>query len=312
MADVLVVGELNVDIILTDLSAFPALGKEVLAADMTLALGSSSAIFAAGLARLGASVNFIGKVGQDTYGQFVLEELRGLGVQVEAVMVDSHTPTGATVSLAYEGDRALVTYLGSIAALRAEDVPLDQVSAHRHLHVSSYYLQKSLQPGLPTLFRTARSHGLTISLDVGFDPSEQWHRDRVLSLLSLVDVFLPNEVEARALANTDDLDIAAARLAQHVRDWVVIKRGARGAMARSRRGERVDVPAFPVTVRDTTGAGDSFNAGFVHGYILQGMPIHDALRFAVACGSLSTTGIGGTAAQPTLEEVHAFLQRHLS
>ena len=308
MADVLVVGELNVDIILTDLGAFPAPGKEVLAGNMEVVLGSSSAICAAGLARLGAGVDFVGRVGDDDYGRFVLRELRHLGVNTTWVQVDATVRTGATLSLVYEGDRALVTYLGSIAALRAEEVTPDIVTGHRHLHVSSYYLQKNLRAGLPHLFDRARAQGLTTSLDVGYDPEEDWHREQVLDLLARVDIFLPNEVEARALADTEDVEAAAAYLARHVRDWVVVKQGARGALAVSPRGERVQVPAFPVPVVDTTGAGDTFNAGFIYAYVLQKMPIGDALRFAAACAGLSTTGVGGTAAQPTRAQVEQFLQ----
>ncbi len=308
MSDVLVVGELNVDIILSDLNAFPALGKEVLAGNMEVVLGSSSAICAAGLAKLGASVTFVGIVGDDDYGRFVRRELERLGVHTEAIHIDPSVRTGATVSLVYKGDRALVTHLGSIAALHAADVPLDLLGHHRHLHVSSYYLQKNLQPGLPDLFRRARAQRLTTSLDVGFDPDEDWQRERVLDLLAQVDIFLPNEVEATALAGTEDVEEAARALARHVRGWVVVKRGARGALAVSATDERVSVPAFPVQVVDTTGAGDSFNAGFIYAYALQKMPVEEALRFAAACGALSTTGVGGTAAQPTAEEVWRLLR----
>ncbi|NPA91632.1 MAG: carbohydrate kinase family protein [Chloroflexi bacterium] len=310
MSEVLVVGELNVDLILSQLNAFPAPGKEVLAQDMDVVLGSSSAICAAGLAKLGAQVGFVGRVGNDAYGRFVLRALERLGVDTTTVRVDPDVRTGATVSLVYRGDRALVTYLGSIATLRAEDVPVDCMSNYRHLHVSSYYLQKNLQEGLPLLYRQARALGLTTSLDVGYDPEESWQRDRVLALLHHVNFFLPNEGEACALADTGDVEEAAAFLARHVQDWVIVKRGAEGALAHARDGRRVHVPAFPVTVVDTTGAGDSFNAGFIYAYALQRMPIEDALRFAAVCGALSTTGIGGTAAQPSLEQVWEFLRQH--
>jgi len=308
MKDVLVVGELNVDIILSGLNAFPAPGKEVLAGEMAVVLGSSSAICAAGLARLGASVTFVGVVGTDDYGEFVLRELTRLGVGVEGVRRDPTVRTGATVSIVYGGDRALVTFLGSIAALRGEDVPLDLLDHHRHLHISSYYLQKGLQPGLPDLFREATARGLTTSLDTGFDPEERWQREDVLALLAWVDFFFPNEEEARALADVADVTEAARLLARHARRWVVVKRGAEGALACSRDGRCVAVPAFPVEVVDTTGAGDSFNAGFLFAHLVEGRPLEEALAFAAACGALSTTGLGGTAAQPSREAVEAFLK----
>jgi len=303
---IIVVGELNVDLILSGLTAFPALGQEVLADGMRLVMGSSSAICAAGLARLGARVDFVGKVGVDDYGDLVTDQLRALGVGVDHIIHDDTVRTGVTISLTYPEDRALITYMGTIPLLDLGDVNTSILQQYNHLHVSSYFLQQGLRPGLPELFRQAHRAGLTVSLDTGYDPHEEWGGNELLALLENVDVFIPNGEEARAIARADNAEAALRELAKRA-GLVVVKCGPDGAMA-IQDGQVLHSPGFHIDMVDTTGAGDSFNAGFIFAYIAQGMPLPQALRFANACGALSATGVGGTAAQPTPEQVHTFLE----
>jgi sugar/nucleoside kinase (ribokinase family) len=304
MKQILVVGELNVDLVLSGLESRPALGQEIIAQEFHMVMGSSSAICAAGLARLGAPVDFLGQVGQDDYGQFVIRQLRQLGVGTQWIIRDPTAPTGVTVSLTYPQDRALITFPGSIANLEAAEVTPHILARYHHLHVSSYFLQKKLQPGLPDLFRRARQAGLTVSLDTGWDPQENWNSG-VSSVLEEVDIFMPNAREACAIAGEDDHELALRALSQHTR-LVVIKCGPEGAVTLE-DDQVLHSPGFQVNVVDTTGAGDSFDAGFIYAYVVRGMPLATALRFANACGALSTTGYGGTAAQPTLQQVQDLL-----
>ncbi len=305
---VLVIGELNVDMIVGGLPSLPVLGKELLADEFHVVLGSSSAICATGLARLGLAVDYLGKVGADYYGDFIIEELRAHGLCTDHVIRDSGVQTGMAISLTYPNDRALITYMGSIPELRLDDIDVSTLENYTHLHVGSYFLQLGLQPQLAELFRAARSAGLSISLDMGFDPYEEWGDEKLMRVLHFVDIFIPNEVEAREIARVADTETALQRLAKLPR-LMVVKCGAAGAMS-LRDDTIIRSPAFQVDVKDTTGAGDSFNAGFIHAYVFQGLPLEEALRFANACGALSTTGFGGTAAQPTLEQVQAFLEVH--
>jgi sugar/nucleoside kinase (ribokinase family) len=303
---ILVIGELNVDMILSGLPALPTLGQEILAGGLHTVIGGSSAICAAGMARLGASVDFIGKVGADNYGDFLMEQLRQLGVGVGRMIRDPVACTGITISLTYPDDRALITHLGCISHLRLEDVNTSVLGRYSHLHVGSYFLQRGLQAGLPELFRQARRAGLTTSLDTGHDPDEEWGNDKLRTLLDFVDVFMPNEEEACAIARLDDAEAALRELAKRAR-LVVVKCGSSGAMALHDE-QIVHSPAFQVEAVDTTGAGDSFDAGFIYAHAIRGLPLKEALRFANACGALSTTGFGGTAAQPTWEQVLSFLK----
>ena len=307
MADaILVVGELNLDLIVSGLPYFPMLGREVVATSMDLVLGSSSAICAAGLTRLGARVDFVGKVGLDHDGDLVLSQLRQSGVGTSHVIQDPSLRTGLTISLNLSVDRALITFMGCIPALRLEDVPLAILQNYRHLHVGSYFLQKNLRRGLPELFRQAHRAGLTVSLDTGCDPDGRWGDGELPDLLRQVDVFMPNEEEARAITRADDAESALRHLSRRA-ELVVVKRGARGALSMA-SGQVIQSPGFKVNVLDTTGAGDSFNAGFLFARIVRGMPVAESLHFANACGALCVTGYGGTAAQPTLERVEAFLR----
>jgi len=303
---VLVVGEINIDLICQGYHAFPSPGREVLVDDFQMVLGSASAICAMGLARLGTPVAFFGKVGDDPGGHFCLDAMRARGIDLDAVVADPGLKTGVTVAITSTVDRALVSFLGSIASMSERDVPRALFSRADHVHVSSFYLQEALRPGVEKLFRDARAAGLTTSLDPGFDPSERWDPDLIDTLRS-VDVFFPNEVELRGLSGSDEPEEAVRRLQKvSTRVQVVAKLGARGAMAIDGGGRPVHVPAPRVDVTDTTGAGDSFDAGFLHAW-LGGAELNDCLGLGVACGALSTRGLGGTATQPELAEARALM-----
>jgi len=304
---ILVIGELNVDMIVSGLDAFPALGQEILADVLRIVMGSSSAICAAGLARLGIRVDFLGKVGIDYYGDFIVDELRRLGVGTQHLIRDDVVRTGITIALAYPQDRALITYLGCISHLHAADIKPSVFKGYDHMHVGSYFLQRGLQPGLSDLFDQARRARLTVSLDTGWDPEERWGDGDLLDLLNKVDIFFPNTEEAQAIARVDDTEEALRELGKRA-GLVVVKRGPAGAMA-LQSGQILHSPGFQVNSVDTTGAGDSFNAGFLFAYVVQQRPLEEALRFANACGALSTTGYGGTAAQPTVRQAQELTSR---
>jgi sugar/nucleoside kinase (ribokinase family) len=299
--DLLVVGEINPDLILRG-DVTPEFGQvEKNIDDATLTIGSSSVIFACGAARLGLRVAFVGKVGDDIFGRFMRERMAERGVDTSGVVVDPAIPTGLSVILSRGDDRAILTHPGSIAALRYTEIDHRLLARARHLHMGSYFMLDTLRPEVPKLFAAARDQGLTISLDTNYDPSERWDGG-LRDALRYVDVFMPNQTEMLAIAGVADLDTALEKIARQV-PLVGVKLGAQGATAR--QGDQIArAAALPVAVADTTGAGDSFDAGFVYGY-LNGWDLQRTLRLACACGSLSTRAAGGTAAQPTLAEALA-------
>ena len=305
--DLLVIGEINPDLIVRGPDVRPAFGQEEkLVDEATLTIGSSSAILACGAARLGLRTAFLGVTGEDQFGRYMLDAMAQRGVDVSSCIVDPDLSTGMSVILSQPHDRAILTYPGAIGALRPEQVDRSLLRRARHLHVGSYYLLDALRPGLPSLYAEAHEAGVTTSLDTNWDPSGQWD-GRLAEVLLHCDVFLPNEAEARAIARRKTLPEAVEVLAALV-PVVAVKLGAQGGMAYANLAKvsspsqgSIRVPALSVDVVDTTGAGDSFDAGFLYGY-LNGWPLDRALRLACACGSLSTRAPGGTTGQPTLEE----------
>ena len=312
--DVYVIGDINPDILVIDDDAVPEFGQvEKSVGTIRLTVGGSSAITACGLARLGLRVAHGGIVGDDNLGHAVLEGLRARGVDTSMVAVDPAIPTGATVVLGKGDHRALLTATGTIDRLRAEDVPREVLARVRHLHVGSTAIQPRLRGGLPQLFRDARAAGVSTSFDANWDPDQRW--DGIDALLASADAFFPNEREAALISGVDDPVAAAhalvARAASAGRDddagplSVVVKLGAAGALV-VRGGEALRLPADRAQVVDTTGAGDSFDAGYICG-LLAGRPLAETLALAVACGTLSTRAIGGVDGQATLEEAEALL-----
>jgi len=295
---ILVAGELNLDLILQNYLSFPALGQETLVEDITLTLGSSGAICAAGLAKLGNDVSFTGKLGCDSWGDACLDFLAKLHVESSRVVRDAAVKTGITVSISGPRDRAMVTYLGAMEAMQAAEIAARGWDGLNHLHVSSIFLQRALRPDLKQLLAEAHAHGLTTSLDPGFDPQERWGRD-VIETLAEVDVFLPNEVELAGITGLSDPE-RALRSLENGRTRTVAKLGRNGC-ATLDSGKLLTVPAFAVKAVDTTGAGDSFNAGFLHAW-LRKSPLIDALRFGAACGAISTLASGGTTAQASEQQ----------
>jgi sugar/nucleoside kinase (ribokinase family) len=290
--DISVVGELNLDLVLYGLPSRMELDREHLASNLSITLGSSSAIFAHNFALLGNRVAFHSAVGEDPFGELCLKRLAESGVDLSAVRRFPGTQTGLTVVLPQPEKRFILTYPGVMATMRFEDLDITRILEARHLHLSSYFLQQALRQRVPDLFRIAKEAGLSTSLDTNDDPDDRWDRD-VLDVLPWVDVLLPNQREACRLAGVDDPLFALEFLAKKA-PLVIMKRGEKGAIAR-RGSEIVEASSPKIAAVDTIGAGDSFDAGFLHQFI-RGAKIEECLRYGNLTGALSTTRSGGTEA----------------
>ncbi len=301
--DLTLAGETNLDLILYGLPVSMPTERELLASAFALTLGGSSSILAHNLAVLGTRVGFASEVGSDELGQIALTRLGQSGVDVSQVNRRSDVATGVTVLLHHGSTRHILTYPGAMAKLTIEALDLSYLAASRHFHISSLFLQTGLHAGLPQLFRTLRTAGLTISLDTNDDPADEW-AGVLEELLDHIDLLLPNEDELLRIAKRETLNEALDVLSKRV-PLIVVKCGSRGAVIQ--QGSRRDiVAAVEVTPVDTIGAGDSFNAGFLHLY-LQGVPPAECAAFGNRAGALSTQAAGGTEAFCDFELRAAFL-----
>jgi sugar/nucleoside kinase (ribokinase family) len=295
LLDVLTVSDMAVDVIL-DTETRPHFGQtEVLIRDYALEVGGSANIFASQFKKLGGRVGVVGKVGADAAGDFVLEKLARIGVDLQWVARDERLKTGMSTHINLKQDRGIMTYLGSIDAVGPEDLAAVPLSTFRHWHVASYFLLDKLRPCWPAWFERLRAAKKTISLDPNCDPEGKWASVR--ELLPLVDVFLPNAAEAMAISGEPSAPAAGQALSLSC-PLVVVKCGKDGAVA-FRRGEQLHPMIQAATlarIADTTGAGDSFDAGFLRAWLLD-KPIERCLEVGVRCGSTSLSALGGIEAQ---------------
>jgi ribokinase len=311
VTDVLVVGDANPDLILSG-DVVPRFGQvEQLLDGADMVIGGSGGILAHALARLGRSTRLVAATGSDTLGDLMRQLLSAAGVDTSALLRQSGEATGITVVLTGPDDRAVLTHLGAIPQLSQVDVrtALDQavLDGARHVHVASYFLLGALGPDLLGILEDARSRGLTTSLDTNFDPAERW--SGVTDLLPHLDLLMPNRQEALGLATRmtgatpHDIEAAAAALAA-AGPVVVVKDGAEGAVSVDWSGNVFREEAAQVDVLDTTGAGDTFDAAYLDSF-LRDLDPQECLRRACVAGALSTLALGGTAGQPTIEQLSA-------
>ena len=306
MFDILTFGDLCVDLIVSGGDVMPQFGQvEKLVGDYTLEMGGSCAIFACQAAKLGLTVAILGHVGEDAFGELILARLNGSGVDTRFVTVDPALKTGLGIALCQGNDRAILTFLGTINVLAPSDISDDLLASARHLHHGSHFLHTQLRPAIPSIFTRACQLGLTISLDTNWDPDDRWQG--VADLLPMVDVFLPNEQEARRIVTGDqesgisDLGLVVQELHRLGAPLIAVKRGAEGALV-SDGQQIVQQVVKPVLGGDSIGSGDSFDAGFLSGW-LRGLSLAESLRIGCACGGAVAAKIGGVAGQPRWDDV---------
>jgi len=292
--DILVAGRVYCDLLFLDLDTFPQLGRESFAEDLTVAAGGGAFITAAHLAGLGGGVSLLSHLGTDPFSAQVAEALDRSFVDQRWVARLNRPLPRVTAAIVRDGDRAFVT--------RATPAPADDTwhsaltdSGARWLHIADGI---SLDD-FPTLIGKAKSAGLRIAFDCGWH-TELLSGDEIWRLLPLIDVFLPNGAEATALcgqAETPEGIVKAARQLAEVGPLVVVKDGARGALACD--GTRVTHQAPPpVQSVDTTGAGDAFNAGFLYA-LSRGWPLGKSLQLATAIGAWTVQRPGGAVDTPS-------------
>ncbi len=300
--DIIALGELNADLILNRIDGMPVVGKEIFAHDMLVTLGSSTAIFAANAASLGARVGFVGMIGQDDFGRLVRKSLDAKNVGTEYLIETDKCPTGATIVLSYGEDRANVTFQGTMDLMGFDDIDKSVFDSTKHIHISSIFMQAALKRDLVKVLEYAREKGVTVSLDTQWDPAEKWDLD-LEKVLPYITVFMPNETELMLLTGAGTLKEAVEKVKPHIGGALVVKCGNKGSILVKKDGSEAMLPSFLNTeVVDATGAGDSFNAGFIH-MLTRGASLEECQKFGNLTGAINTTAAGGTGAFSSKENI---------
>ncbi|GGI45296.1 ribokinase [Paenibacillus marchantiophytorum] len=299
--DAVVIGDANIDLVVAGLNQFPQPGQETFVTNMTKHIGGGAALFAISLAKLGLRVAFNGVLGDDDYGRFILEKFTQYDIDTSLIQTSKTTQTGITIAINPETDRSFITYAGSNLELQIGQLNLSELAQGKHVHITGYRGRQNHEEFM-SVAKTLKKMGITLSCDLGWDDSGEWFKG-VFELMKHFDVFLMNETEALHYTGFDTID-ESLRFMSDCCSHIVVKLGPQGAVTMKESVQTLHA-AYPVETIDTTGAGDSFNAGYLFGY-LSGQDVETCLRYGNACGALSVGAYGGSTGTPDLSKLEAF------
>jgi sugar/nucleoside kinase (ribokinase family) len=302
--DAFIYGDVNVDIVIPGVEHFPKPGQEDVVDIMNTYVGGGAALFTLGLGKLGLYPVFQGTIGDDCYGKFILDELKEKHVDNSLLKISDINKTGISISFTNEKDRSFLTYRGTNDEINLDSIQIEQVKEAKHIHVTSYAGSKNHQQYLNLLKKVKEDNDTTVSLDVGWDDTGEWYQG-IYELFPYIDVLFMNETEAIHYGRKQSAMEAITDFSKHC-NLVVAKLGKEGSIAIS-DGKVYEAKPYQVTAVDTTGAGDSFNAGFIFGFI-KGKTIMECLKYGNGCGALSVTAYGGNTAFPTEEILIEFMK----
>jgi len=311
MPDIVVMGDINVDVIFT-IPAYPLPGNEAIATTVQLHTGGSAVNTAIALAKMDMNVGFIGRVGSDPLANQVIADLQSAGVDCSQVQVDPKVSTGMIfIAVTEDDERTMFGARGANSFTQAREIDPKYFASCRWIHLSSYSFlaHHQYETILSALDIAENSPYTRVSLDIGTEPAIR-ARARILELLPRIDVILPNETEVTLLGSGLPVDDSLAFLLNgQGANAVVTKRGRKGCLL-AVGDKRVAFPSFEVDVKDSTGAGDSFNAGVVLARLV-GLSWEASAALGNALGGLSTTQQGAGAASLRRAAVARMVEKHL-
>jgi len=301
-----IIGNLNIDLTIRNISNLPKWGQEVIGENYDHVAAGQAANTAMALAKLGQSAKIIGNVGDDHYGQEILETLHKAGVQTGEIEITLGAKTGLSIAIVrLDGERA---FISDPACLKL--FTLDMVKRHIDslvdcdlvCMVGNFFIPGLSLNEIKEVFYIMKEQGKILLLDTGWDTGN-WKKETIRELkelLQLTDIFIPNRDEISAITHLTDPEKAAEALHRAGTKIVVVKLGPEGSFVLSQE-DRGYVPALKVKAQDTVGAGDVFNAGFIHGF-LQGWPLFACLQFGNSISSIYITRLKNRF--PNLQEVN--------
>lgn len=304
--DVYVYGDVNIDLVIPGVEKFPEPGQEDEVDVMETFVGGGAALFTLGAGKLGLHPVFQGAVGDDCYGKLILDEFEKRNVDTSLLEISKEYKTGISISFTNEYDRSFLTMRGTNALIDISKVKMEEVKKARHVHVTGYAGSINHDAYLRFLQQIKEETQATVSFDVGWDSTGEWKKE-IYDLFPYIDVLFMNETEAVHYSRKESAEQAGWDFADHC-PVVALKLGAQGAVA-FKNGKMYQKGRFQVTAVDTTGAGDSFNAGFIYGY-LSGKSVEECLACGNGCGVLSVTALGGNTGFPVEEQLWEFINSH--
>jgi ribokinase len=299
MPDILVVGSLNTDLVVGT-PRFPQPGETISGEDLQVIPGGKGANQAVAAARQGARVAMLGRVGNDSFGDFLLDNLKENHVDFDFVQRDAASTGTAIIVVDTNGQNSIVLSAGANGKVAPQDVNNAPLRDFKLVLLQ-------LEIPIPTVLAAAQ-RAREAGLDVILNPAPA--KELPEGLISLVDYLIPNETELSLLTNMEVYDVASAEraarsLLEHGVKNVVVTLGSKGALHVS-SAQTTHVDAFSVSAVDTTAAGDAFIGGFAYS-LLQNKSLEQSVRYGCACGALAATKFGAQPSLPTKQDVERFM-----
>src|SRR5680860_1228058 len=287
----LVIGDLNVDLIVADINGPLEKGSEVTARNHFLDIGGSGGVFAAVLSELGIKTYIISKISNDFFGNYLMERLKNHGAGTDKILVEDGKDTGFTLSLTYPEDKIQISSVEMVKKFNYGDIVFEGLENIKHVHFTSYYMMESLQDDyIKIICSIKKKYGdVTFSMDTNDDPSGRWAH-KIYNILPHIDIFMINKKEALMITKKDNITDALEELGKVVKT-VIIKLGIKGYIAKI-SGRIYRRHSLSAVFKDSTGAGDNFDAGFIYGF-LNNIGARKSLRIGNICGSKSVGYLGG-------------------
>ena len=311
MPDIVVMGDINADVIFS-IPAYPLPGNEAIATSIRVHTGGSAVNTAIALAKMDMNVGFIGRVGSDPLANQVLQDLQDAGVDCSQMQVDSKVSTGLIfIAVTEDGERTMFGARGANSFTQVNDIDTRYFFNCRWIHLSSYSFlaHHQYETILAALDIAENSPHTRVSLDIGTEPAIR-ARTQIMELLPRIDVILPNETEITLMGQGRSLDDSLDFLLNKKKaNAIITKMGSKGCHL-AVADKRVLYPSFSVDMKDTTGAGDSFNAGVVLARLV-GLSWEASAALGNALGGMATTHEGSGALLHNRGEVSKLIERHL-
>lgn len=303
----LVIGDLNVDLIVTGINRSLEIGSEVIAHRHFLDIGGSGGIFTAALSELGIKTYIISKISNDFLGNFLVKELIKHKAGIDKIIVEKDKDTGITISLSYIEDKIMISSLEMRKKFNFNEISLEGLENIKHVHFSSYYMMEGLQKDYLKIisFVKKRFKYVTFSIDTNDDPSNNWG-DEIYNILPHIDIFFVNKKESLMITKKSNIDDALEKLGK-LANTVVIKLGSNGCVAQD-NGNIYRAVAMNANFKDSTGAGDNFDAGFIYGF-LNNLGPKRSLIIGNICGSKSVEFLGGAGTRDKFNKINSLIRK---